>query len=326
MGSACENQIPTIDLSQSSGGDRDKVRGSPEWEKLCKKVKEACENYGCFEVVYHNISMQVRDEFFSLMKQFFMLPLETKRKNCNPKPYHSYAGLSPLAPIYEGFGIEDVSNFDSLKGFAEQLSWPLDDLDNLCKILSSMVKPLDELHRMIMMLIVDSYGLGEKMDSDSAIPSKTLLRMMKYRAPLPDENATGLFAHTDKPLCTLLYEDHVSALQLETKRGRWITFSPSSPSSYFFIVGDPLMAWSNGRLHAVKHRVIMKGDKDRYSIGAFRVPIEGSTIKPQQSLIDESHPQILKEFNYMDFFNFSATPEAMAMDSAKQVFAFAGIN
>ncbi|EEF47045.1 probable 2-oxoglutarate-dependent dioxygenase AOP1 [Ricinus communis] len=317
MGSDYQNQIPVIDLSSSS---LDKVRGSQEWDIASKKVKEACEDYGCFEVVYDKISKQVRAELFSLIRQLFMLPVETRKKNYNPKPYHGYAGQYPVVPIYEGFGIEDVSSYNSLEGFAEQLSWPHDH-DQFCKTFSSMMKPLDELHGTIGKLILDSYGLGEK--RNSIMPCKTLLRMMKYRAPQPGENSTGLFAHTDKPFCTLLCEDGVAALEVETKHGHWIQLSPS-PNSFIFLVGDPLMAWSNGRLHAVKHRVIMNGDEDRYSIGAFLVPIEGTVIKPQKELIDECHPQILKEFDFMEYLTFSSSAEAKAMDSAKQVFAFAG--
>ncbi|CAB4297215.1 unnamed protein product [Prunus armeniaca] len=144
-----------------------------------------------------------------------------------------------------------------------------------------MMRQLDELKDMIEMMILDSYGLGEK--SDSIVPCKTLLR-----------------------------------------DGQWVKLS-LSPSFFLFIVGDPLMAWSNGRMHPVKHRVMMRGEKERISLGIFPVPTEGTIIKPPKELIDEEHPQIFKEFDFMEFFKFFSSEEGVPIDSAKQIFAFAGI-
>ncbi|XP_061999154.1 probable 2-oxoglutarate-dependent dioxygenase AOP1.2 [Rosa rugosa] len=85
-------------------------------------------------------------------------------------------------------------------------------------------------------------------------------------------------------------------------------------------------AWSNGRMHSVKHRVMMCGEKERYSLGAFGVPVEGTIIKAPKELVDEEHPQIFKDFDYMDFSMFGLSAEAMAIDSAMQISAFAGIS
>ena len=68
-----------------------------------------------------------------------------------------------------------------------------------------------------------------------------------------------------------------------------------------------------------------RGEKDRYSLGAFTVPIEGSIVKPPNELVDEQHPRILKDFEYMDFLMFSNSDEARAIDSVNQMFAYAGI-
>lgn len=64
-----------------------------------------------------------------------------------------------------------------------------------------------------------------------------------------------------------------------------------------------LQAWSNGRMHPVKHRVMMRGEKERISLGIFPVPTEGTIIKPPKELIDEEHPQIFKEFDFMEFLS-----------------------
>ncbi|WCJ29766.1 2-oxoglutarate (2OG) and Fe(II)-dependent oxygenase superfamily protein [Euphorbia peplus] len=324
MDSESTKQIPKIDLSVKM------ERGSKEWDDVCKRVKDACEDYGCFEVVYDPISTQLRDEIFLIIRQFFQVSLEIKKKNNNPKPYHGYdyAGLNPMGPLYESFGIEDASNHDALKHFAQLfISDPLAQL-HFCKMLGNMVKAVNEVHDMIRKLIHDSLGVGDQAGSTIC---NTLLRLIKHSCPPSDaseEDHLQLYAHTHKLVCTLICEDQVSgSLEIQTKKnidGQWTPWIPS-PNSFLFMVGDPLMAWSNGRLHAVKHRVMMKGDKDRYSVEAFLVPTEGTLIKPPKQLIDQNHPQIFREFDFMKFLNFSFSTEGMAIDSPKQLFAFLGI-
>lgn len=59
-----------------------------------------------------------------------------------------------------------------------------------CSTVISMMKQLDELKEMINLMILDSYGLGE--NSTSTLQSKTLLRIMKYRAPPSKDYTTAL--------------------------------------------------------------------------------------------------------------------------------------
>ncbi|KAK8515545.1 hypothetical protein V6N12_075583 [Hibiscus sabdariffa] len=120
MGADAEFQIPVIEFQT---GSPDLTRGTEGWHHLCKRVREACETYGCFRVVYEGISRKIRDETFGLLKELAEeVPLERKQKNVNPKPYHSYFGPCSQQSLYEGFGIEDASNYDSVKSFA-QLMW-----------------------------------------------------------------------------------------------------------------------------------------------------------------------------------------------------------
>ncbi|KAK9921844.1 hypothetical protein M0R45_030340 [Rubus argutus] len=283
MGSDSHNQIPAIDISTSS---TELDRGTEEWNSLCKRVREACENYGCFEIVYDKIPLQLKAETFSMIRPLFNLPAETKKKNINPKPFHGYYEKTPIAPLYESFGIDDSSNYESFRSFTE-LMWP-NGHDQFCNTVVTMVKKLDELKEMIEMMILDSYGLGEKLNS--IIECKTHLRRLKLKPRM------------DNGSCSL------------------------SPTSYVFIVADLLMAWSNGRMHSLKHRAMMSGEKDQYSLGAFSSPVEGTIIKAEKELVDKEHPRILKDFDFKDFSRFAFTKEGSAIDSEMQVFAYAGIS
>ncbi|OMO52399.1 Oxoglutarate/iron-dependent dioxygenase [Corchorus capsularis] len=310
---------PRIPIIEFATGSADLERGTEGWKHLCKRVREACENYGCFEVVYGKIPRKLREETFSSLRELIEVPLENKQKNVNPKPYHSYFGPCSHVSLYEGFGIEDASNYNSVQSFA-QLMWPHGH-NKFCNAVNTMVKELEELNQMIWLMIIDSYDLGEKMES--LMKCKMLLRMMKYMAPPSSvEKKQGLHAHTDKLVNAIVCEDQISGLEIEIE-GEWIKAFPS-PSSFIFFVGDPLMAWSNGRMKAGRHRVTMSGDKDRYSFGVFPVPVEGTVIKPPEELVDEvEHPRVFKEFEFMDFLFYSFSEAAKPIDSAQQIYAFA---
>lgn len=61
------------------------------------------------------------------------------------------------------------------------------------------------------------------------------------------------------------------------------------------------------------------------SLGVFPDPAKGTIVKPPKELTNEKHLQISLVF-FMDFVRFSFSEEEMVMDSAMQVFAFAGIS
>lgn len=70
-------------------------------------------------------------------------------------------------------------------------------------------------------------------------------------------------------------------------------------SGYCFV--SLLQAWTNCRMHVVKHRVMVSREKDRYSLGAFAIPVESTIIKATKELVDGQYPQVLKDYGYMDF-------------------------
>ncbi|PRQ35428.1 putative oxoglutarate/iron-dependent dioxygenase, non-heme dioxygenase domain-containing protein [Rosa chinensis] len=314
MGSDSQYQIPAIEFTMNS---LEVDRGTVEWYHLCKKVREACENYGCFEIVYDKILPQSKAEILSASRKLYSLPLETKKNNLTPNRYQGYVGPSVTAPLYEGFGFQEASNYESLRSFTKEM-W---SHDQFCTVLS-MMKQLDELKDMIHLMILDSYGMEKS--SNLIMASKTVLRLHKYTAPPSGEYAMAASAHTGKTFSTILFDDQVSGLEVQTKDEQWVKL-PISPCSFIFAVGDFLMAWSSGRMHSVKHRVMMCGEKERHSLIASAFPIEGSVIKAQKELVDEEYPQILKDFDCTEFFKFICSSEGRAIDSQMQVYAFAGI-
>ncbi|XP_052487289.1 probable 2-oxoglutarate-dependent dioxygenase AOP1 [Gossypium raimondii] len=113
---------------------------------------------------------------------------------------------------------------------------------------------LEELNHVIGLTIIDGYGLGEK--REWLMKDYQLRRVMKYSAPPSGEYTKVVSAHTDKLCSALLCEDGISGLEIETKDGEWVKLC-TPPGTFVFLYGD-LNAWSNGRMHAANHRVMLR--------------------------------------------------------------------
>lgn len=70
-----------------------------------------------------------------------------------------------------------------------------------------------------------------------------------------------------------------------------------------------IQVWTNGRLHAATHRVVMSGDKNRFSIGFFSVPKWGKILKAPEEMVDDEHPILFKPFDFGEFMKFFSRKE-----------------
>ena len=98
---------------------------------------------------------------------------------------------------------------------------------------SKKLRELDEIvKRMVFKsLDLDKY-LVEQMKSTSY-----LLKLMKYRAPEPNEADIGLHTHTDTNIMTILHQDEIGGLEIQTKNDEWIRVK-ASPNSFVVVAGE----------------------------------------------------------------------------------------
>ncbi|XP_022754182.1 probable 2-oxoglutarate-dependent dioxygenase AOP1 [Durio zibethinus] len=292
-------KIPVLVFSGEDLDDR--KRGSESRKLLCNKVREACETHGCFLLTYDKIPTSLREDMLVAMKALFDLPEETKSKYQNPKPYRSYQGKCPVVPLQESFGIDDTPRLEAAKKFTH-LMWPQGN-PAFCEILHSMSSKMLELNFTILEMIFESFGMEEKHYDALVRESTSVFRVMKYKSPRREDENLGLVAHTDKNALTVLCQNDVQGLEVISKEGHWEEVAVPK-DAFVVIVGDALKAWSNGRLVAVKHRVVMKGDKERYSFGLFSVPKEGAIIEVPCQLVDNEHPLLYRPFKFADYFSY----------------------
>ncbi|XP_009339601.1 probable 2-oxoglutarate-dependent dioxygenase AOP1 [Pyrus x bretschneideri] len=299
MGSETQPKLPVIDLS-----DENLKPDTDAWLLACKEIKDALEEYGCFEAIYHKVPLELHNSIFSAMEDLFGLPLETKMQKTSDRPYHSYIGQYSFLPLYESLAVDNPTTVDGSQGFTN-IMWPQGN-DHFCETVHSISKLVAELSQMVTRMVFDVYGVQRLYNSH--MESTTYqLRCLKYRTPEENETNMGLQPHTDKTFISIVNQNQVNGLQIRTKDGQWIDVNPS-PSSFLILAGDAFMAWSNDRVPSCEHQIIMKENKTRYSLGLFS--FKSGIIQVPEELIDEKHPLLYKPFDHFSFLDFGRTPEA----------------
>lgn len=290
--------------------------GTPSWDSVKSKVHQALQEYGCFEASFDKVPSELRKSLFNALQELFDLPLQTKLKNSSRIPFHGYIGQHPMVPLYESMGIEDAPSPQKSENFTDHL-WPQGN-PAFCKTIQTFSEQLSELDQIVRRMVLESLGM-EKYLNEHLDSTKYLLRVMKYKGPETTDTKLGLTSHTDKNIVTILHQNQVSGLQVQTKDGEWIAVKPSL-DSFIVMIGDSFHAWSNGRLYSAYHRVMMSGSEARYSVGLFSVPKGGYIINSPEELVDEEHPLLFKPFDHVDFLGFYYTEAGQKCQSALKTY------
>ncbi|KDP32296.1 hypothetical protein JCGZ_13221 [Jatropha curcas] len=303
-------QIPILDFSKEA-----LEIGSEKWGTVCKQVREACERHGCFILMYDNLSAKLREDLFMGMNSLFDLPQEVKAKYINPKPYRSYSGMSPIVPFSESFGLDDAHNLDTVHSFTN-LMWPQGN-PTFCESLHTMSSEMLELNLAVLKMIFESFGMANHYDLHVQ-DSTSLFRVMKYIAPRNgDDSVIALRSHTDKNAITILCQNEVQGLQVQTKDGNWVC-AMVPQDAFFVIIGEALKVWSNGRLEAARHRVVVSGEEDRFSCGLFTMPKEEAKIEVPREFVDKDHPLLYRPFIFADYISYFVSKLS---DDALEIYA-----
>ncbi|XP_057968067.1 probable 2-oxoglutarate-dependent dioxygenase AOP1 [Malania oleifera] len=311
MGSQTPLRLPVIDFSKL-----EPKPGTPEWELVKSQVHQALQEFGCFEALFDKVTFELRTALFKKLEELFDLPIQTKLRNSSEKPYHGYVGQYPMVPLYESMGIEHATIPEKTEDFSNLL-WP-EGNPSFHKTIQSYSEQLSGLDLMVRKMVLESLGVDKYYDEHKE-STNYLLRVMKYKGPQTAEKKLGLNSHTDKNIVTVLYQNQVDGLEVQTKDGEWIDVKPS-PESFIVMIGDSFYAWTNGRLHSAYHRVMMRGEQARYSAGLFSIPKEGYMIKAPEELVDDEHPLLFKPFDHFEFLGFYYSEAGQKAQSALKTY------
>jgi hypothetical protein len=107
------DSVPIIDLACYRNGD------AAAKQKLLSQVREACVDWGFFQIVNHNFSLELVERVRSQALKLFTLPLETKRTvEKSPGEFtgfgHATVKAGDVQPWSEGFYLNSVSKVDEV--------------------------------------------------------------------------------------------------------------------------------------------------------------------------------------------------------------------
>lgn len=272
--------IPIIDLTAFSNGD------TITRQNITKQIYQACHEIGFMYLQNSGISKDLIKQVFSYSKSFFNLPLEVKQKQAWSDEFNNtgYVGLERerLDPNKPGdlkealnLGKQEAVNIDaSIFAF----------YDSCTKLANT---------------VLQAYALALELPEDFFITRHNqqnhTLRLLHYPSlqipPKPGQVRAG--EHSDYGSITLLFQDDVGGLEVQTASGEWIA-APAIPDTVVVNTGDLMQRWTNDMFCSTKHRVMIpsnnKVNHSRYSIAFFCHPNDDTEIACLESCQKEQSP------------------------------------
>nr|AAB02051.1 1-aminocyclopropane-1-carboxylate oxidase [Carica papaya] len=265
--------FPVINMEGLNGEER---------AATMKKIEDACENWGFFELVNHGIPIELLDTVERLTKGHYRKCMEQRFKEIMASK-----GLDGIQT--------EVTDMDWESTFFNcHLPEPniaeIPDLDDeYRKVMKEFALKLEKIAEELLDLLCENLGLEKGYLKKAFTWSRgpTFGTKVSNYPPCPKPNLIkGLRAHTDAGGIILLFQDDkVSGLQL-LKDGKWVDVPPMR-HSIVVNLGDQLEVITNGKYKSVEHRVVAQTDGTRMSIASFYNPGSDAVISPAELLVEK---------------------------------------
>ncbi|XP_045795263.1 probable 2-oxoglutarate-dependent dioxygenase SLC1 [Trifolium pratense] len=308
-------QLPIIDFADLIGPNR---------PQALQSLANACEKYGFFQLVNHNISEDVTRCMVDVVGRFFDLPLEERAK---------YMTSDMRAPVRYGTSFSQTKDSvfcwrDFLKLICQPdyiPHWPASPLD-FQEVVATYTQETKHLFLAIMEAILESLGIMEDNQEEEAkendnnnnnimkeLDNGSQMLVTNFYPPCPEPDLTlGMHPHSDYGFLTLLLQDEVEGLQIQFQ-DKWLTVQPI-PNAFVVNIGDHLEIFSNGKYKSVLHRVMVNEAKSRVSVASLHsLPFE-CTVRPSPKLIDEENPKRYMDTDFGSFLAYVSTRETKKKD------------
>ncbi|KAF3648217.1 1-aminocyclopropane-1-carboxylate oxidase 4 [Capsicum annuum] len=287
--------FPIINLEKLNGDER---------STTMEMIKDACENWGFFELVNHGIPHEVMDTVEKLTKGHY--------KKCMEQRFKELVASKGLDAVQAEVTDLDWESTFFLRHRPVSNIADVPDLDDEYReVMRDFAKRLEKLAEELLDLLCENLGLEKGYLKKAFYGSKGPnfgTKVSNYPpCPKPDL-IKGLRAHTDAGGIILLFQDdEVSGLQL-LKDEQWIDVPPMR---YSIVVnlGDQLEVITNGKYKSVMHRVIAQTNGTRMSLASFYNPGNDAVIYPAPALIEkeeEESKQVYPKFVFDDYMKLYA--------------------
>ncbi|XP_054782747.1 2-oxoglutarate-dependent dioxygenase DAO-like [Prosopis cineraria] len=290
MSTSMKLSIPIIDMQKL-----------PEEEEY-KKLREACEQWGCFRVMNRAVPLKLMEEMKKVATCLADRPLEIKKRNVDVTKGSGFTAIS-LNPIYENIGIHDVASSVAVNDFCSQMDASPQERETV-KAYLEVVHELAvdtgvNLKECFVGLLSSSLSSETR---DDLKDWRCQFKINKFNYSPETVGLLGLKEHTDPGFVTVLQDDElIGGLEaFNTSSGFYVDVPPIS-GTFVINLGDVAHVWSNGRIMTVNHHVVCKEGKSRiYVVTSIFGPKNGD-VEVAKEFVDCDHPCQFKPFNFKNY-------------------------
>ncbi|KAH7393780.1 hypothetical protein DE146DRAFT_660005 [Phaeosphaeria sp. MPI-PUGE-AT-0046c] len=274
--------IPIVDFAPARQGSRE------EQEAVARELDRAFREVGFVYLRNCGLRREMVREGFEWSQKFFSLPLSTKLLAPHPPGGAHHRGYS--APgvekvsqhTYDANELNKLRNVPDYKESFESGNvndptqpniWlPDPHLPGFKPFMQHMFTACETLIHQILSTLSIALSVPPPGLSPTHSQSLFQLRLLHYpslaASELRNARRSRINAHSDFGTLTLLFQDAVGGLELESPPGSGI-FRPAPPveDAVLVNVGDLLARWSNDRYMSTVHRVGMPAEKSAASAG-----------------------------------------------------------
>ena len=304
------DKIPSVNLKDFISGDRNRK------QKFINDIGKAYEEIGFVALKGHFLNDKLVDTLYKEIKNFFELPLETKRSYeidgiGGQRGYISF-GKESAKGKKEGdlkefwhFGQYVDDDPKRAKEYPENVI--VDELPEFNSIGKETFQMLEKTAKQVLRALALYLELEETYFDTFIHNGNSILRPIHYPPILEEpENAVRAAAHGDINLITLLMGAQGRGLQVQNNQGQWID-AIAEPDELIINVGDMLSRHTNNKLKSTIHRVVNPPRElwgtSRYSIPFFMHPTSEMKLNVLDSCIDELNPKQFEDITAGDFLN-----------------------
>jgi isopenicillin N synthase-like dioxygenase len=304
------DRIPSVNLNDFVSGDATKK------QKFVDEIGKAYEEIGFVALKGHFLDDALVDNLYGEVKNFFALPLETKRKYEVPGIGGQRGYISFGKESAKGKKEGDLKEFWHFGQYVEnnpalENEYPANvevkELPEFNKIGKETYRMLEKTAKYVLRALALYLKLEETYFDEYIHNGNSILRPIHYPPILNEpKNAVRAAAHGDINLITLLMGAQGRGLQVQKHDGEWID-AMAEPDELMINVGDMLSRHTNNKLKSTIHRVINPPRElwgtSRYSIPFFMHPISAMKLDVLDSCIDKDNPKAYDDITAGEFLH-----------------------
>jgi isopenicillin N synthase-like dioxygenase len=282
------SDIKILDLSPLHSKDATAL------QHLAQDFLHAYSTAGFAYISNHGIPDELITGVFDASDRFHALPLDQKMAVALDQNHRGFIPINSSTD--KNSKLADVTRPNQSESFmmmredgpevsgylAGPNQWP--DIDGFREQVTAYNQAMTHLARQLIVLAATSLKSDPEDFTKHFKTPTTWLRLLFYPPtdPMEGDDLYGSAPHTDFGALTILAQDDIGGLQVQTPNGIWID-APRLPGTFVVNVGDMLHRWSNGILKSTPHRVINRSGKPRYSCPFFYDPHVSTDITPLPS-------------------------------------------